>query len=86
MNYGAIAVFGVPIILMTTILFTSTRRVFAGDYEKSQVISQGNGCGNYWFPVNLICSNLNSQVLGDENNVVIATTLDSDTNFGAPFQ
>lgn len=37
-----------------------------------------------WFPVNLICSNLN-QVLGDENNVVIATTLDSDTNFGHHF-
>lgn len=59
MNCGVIAVFGVPIILMTTILFTSTDRLFTGGYEKSQVISQGNGGGDYWFPVNLICSNLN---------------------------
>ena len=47
MNCGMIAVFGVPIILMTTILFTSTHRLFTGGYEKSQVISQGNGCGDY---------------------------------------
>ena len=47
MNCGMIVVFGVPIILMTTILFTSTHRLFTGGYEKSQVISQGNGCGDY---------------------------------------
>ncbi|MGH9985739.1 MAG: hypothetical protein ACRD8W_17480 [Nitrososphaeraceae archaeon] len=34
----------------------------------------------------IICSNLNSQNQGDENNVAIATTTpDSDTNYGAPF-
>jgi hypothetical protein len=57
---------------------------------RCQVISQINECGNYWFPVNIICSNLNSQVQGDENNVAMATTpdnenIDSDTNYGAPF-
>jgi hypothetical protein len=40
--------------------------------------------------VNIICSNLNSQVQGDENDVAMATTTttttpDSDTNYGAPF-
>ena len=83
MNYRAIAVVGIIVILVVTI---SSHPVFAGDYEKSQVISQTNECGNYWFPVNIICSNLNSQVQGDENDVAMATTTpDSDTNYGTPF-
>ena len=88
MNYGAIAAFGVIALLVATILLTSTHPVFAGGYEKSQVISQINECGNYWFPVNIICSNLNSQAQDDENDVAIATTIttDSNPNYGAPFQ
>ena len=83
MNYRAIAVFGIIVILVVTV---SSAPVFAGGYEKSQVISQINECGNYWFPVNIICSNLNSQVQGDENNVAIATPApESDTNYGTPF-
>jgi hypothetical protein len=84
MNYRAIAVVGIIVILVVTI---SSHPVFAGGYEKSQIISQINECGNYWFPVNIICSNLNSQVQGEENDVAMATTTtpDSDTNFGTPF-
>jgi len=83
MNYRAIAVFGIIVILVVTV---SSHPVFASGYEKSQVISQTNECGNYWFPVNIICSNLNSQAQGDENDVAMATTTpDSDTNFGTPF-
>jgi hypothetical protein len=85
MNYGAIAAFGVTAILIAIMLLISTHPVFAGSYEKSQSISQINECGNYWFPINVICSSLNSQVQGDENNVVMITTPDSDTNYGAPF-
>ena len=86
MNYGAIATFGVTMILLVTVSLISPHPAFAGGYEKSQVISQINECGNYWFPVNIICSNLNSQVQGDENNVAIATpTPDSNTNYGTPF-
>jgi hypothetical protein len=90
MNYGVIAAFGVIVILMATMSSTSTHQVFAADYEKSQAISQVNECGNYWFPINIICSNLNSQVQDDENNVVMATApdsgnTDSDSNYGAPF-
>ena len=83
MDYGVIAVLGIIASLMATV---SSSPVFAGGYEKSQVISQINECGNYWFPVNIICSNLNSQIQGDETNVAMATTTpDSDTNYGAPF-
>ncbi len=55
--------------------------------KKSQVVSQINECGNYWFPVNIICSNLNSQTPGDENDVAMAatTTTDSNLNYVAPF-
>ncbi|MGH9952777.1 MAG: hypothetical protein ACRD5J_14225 [Nitrososphaeraceae archaeon] len=86
MNYRAIAVFGIIVILVVTV---SSHPVFASGYEKSQIISQTNECGNYWFPVNIICSNLNSQIQGDENDVAMATTTtttsDSDTNYGTPF-
>jgi hypothetical protein len=85
MNYGAIASFGVTIILMATISLTSPHPVFAGGYEKSQNVSQANECGNYWFPVNVICSNINSQMQNDGNNVVVATVPDTDTNYGPPF-
>jgi hypothetical protein len=93
MNYDAIAIaiFGLSMVLIGLISPISTHLVFAGGY-KSQVISQVNECGNYWFPVNIICSNLNSQTQGEENNVAIATTPESgsadsnsNTNYGTPF-
>ena len=91
MKYGAIAGFGVTMILLVSLsLISHSHPVLAGSYEKSQVVSQINECGNYWFPINVICSNFNSQIQGDENNVVVATTpdsedIDSGTNYGAPF-
>ena len=74
------AAFGV----IVAVSFISTHAVFASGYEKSQVISQTNECSNYWFPVNIICSNLNSQAQGDENDVAMTTTT-PDSNYGAPF-
>ncbi|MPZ08428.1 MAG: hypothetical protein GEU26_18770 [Nitrososphaeraceae archaeon] len=86
MNYRAIATFGVTMILLVAVSLMASHSVFAEGYEKSQVISQTNECGNYWFPVNIICSNLNSQNQGDENDVAMATTTpDSDTDYWAPF-
>ena len=83
MNYRAMAVFGMIVILMVTV---SSHPVSAGGYETSQINIQRNECGNYWFPVNIICSNLNSQNQGDENNVAIATPApEPDTNYGTPF-
>lgn len=84
MNYGAIAALGVFVILLATVLLITPQSVFADSYEKSQVVSQVNECGNYWFPVNIICSNLNSQAQGDKNDVAMATTT-PDSNYGAPF-
>jgi len=51
------------------------------------VVSEVNECGNYWFPVNITCSNFNSQTQGNENDVAMAatTTTTPDPNYGAPF-
>ena len=85
MKYGAISVLGITSLLVATILLTSINQAVAdGGYEKSQVISQANECGNYWFPVNIIWSNLNSQAQGDENDVAMATKT-PDSKYGAPF-
>lgn len=81
----SVAVLGITSLLVVTILLTSINQAFAdGGYEKSQVISQANECGNYWFPVNIIWSNLNSQAQGDENDVAMATKT-PDSKYGAPF-
>jgi hypothetical protein len=86
MKYAVIAAFGSAVILVVSISLISPDSVFADGYEKSQAVSQANECGNYWFPVNIICSNLNSQAEGDENNVAMTTTTpESDTNSGPPF-
>ena len=92
MNYSTIVVFGLSMILIALISVISTHLALASDYEKSQIMSQVNECGNYWFPVNIICSNLNSQIQGEENNVIITTTPESEstdsninTNYGTPF-
>jgi hypothetical protein len=60
----------VTIITATTIT-TGTPMVYAGDYEKSQTIVQTNECGNYWFPLDVLCSNLSSQVQGEKNNIIV---------------
>jgi hypothetical protein len=93
MIYGAIAAFGLGVIMMVVavVLLASTHPVFADSYEKTQAISQVNECGNYWFPVNIICSNLSSQAQGDENDAGLAAatqdsqSTDSDKNYGTPF-
>lgn len=80
------------IAAVTAVSLVGVGEVLAGGYEKSQTTVQTNVCGNYWFPVNVICSNLGSQVKGDENNVAMATntestssSTDSKTNYGPPF-
>jgi hypothetical protein len=85
LKYAVIAAFGSAVILVVSISLISPDSVFADGYEKSQAVSQANECGNYWFPVNIICSNINSQAQDDGNNVVVATAPDTDTNYGPPF-
>jgi hypothetical protein len=36
-------------------------------YKKSQALSQANACGNGFFPENVFCQNLASQIQGDGN-------------------
>jgi len=87
MNYIALAAPAVLVaILVATVSFMGTHIAFATGYEKSQVISQVNECGNYWFPINVFCSSINSQIQGDENNVAAtAEAEESSKNFGTPF-
>jgi hypothetical protein len=63
--------------------------VSATSYEKSQTITQSNECGNYWFPINVICYNLGSQIQGNENSVTVAAADEEKENVGsesfAPF-
>ena len=88
MNYG----FLVTITAFISIIAASivgTHIVFASSYEKSQTISQTNDCGNYWFPLNVLCSNVGSQAQGDENSIAIASgqaegKVESSENF-TPF-
>ncbi|MGA7370359.1 MAG: hypothetical protein WBX01_14620 [Nitrososphaeraceae archaeon] len=71
MKYEAIAACGI-IMILVIILLVSSRSVFAGSYEKGQVISQTNECGSYWFPLDVLCSNLGSQIQGEKNIIAIA--------------
>jgi hypothetical protein len=84
MNFKYIAM--VAVIAATLVGTAAITADSALAYEKNQATSQINECSNYWFPVNVICSNLNSQAEGDENNVATTTTTpESDANFGPPF-
>jgi hypothetical protein len=86
MTYGFLVTVAAFISLVAA---SGTHIVYASSYEKSQMISQNNDCGNYWFPLNVLCSNVGSQVQGDENSVAIATgqaegKVESSENF-TPF-
>jgi hypothetical protein len=59
-------------IFLAAISYVGINSVYAADYEKSQTIVQTNECGNYWFPLDVLCSNLGSQNQGEENSVTVA--------------
>ena len=88
MTYGflvAIAAF----IALVGVSIVGTHIVYASSYEKSQMISQNNDYSNYWFPLNVLCSNVGSRVQGGENSAAIATgqaegKVESSENF-TPF-
>lgn len=85
MNRIALAAFAIITILVATTSLLDKKMAFADSYKKSQAISQTNECGNYWFPINVVCSNINSQNQGDENNVAVTAEAESSKNFGPPF-
>jgi len=74
MNYRLFAIASGMVILLTIAIPAASVpsiMVSATSYEKSQTITQTNECGNYWFPINVICSNLGSQIQGNENSVTV---------------
>ena len=90
MNYRAFAAFATIVIVVATASLVDMKRLFANGYEQSQTISQTNECGNYWFPLDVLCSNINSQIQGDENSVAVTSAtedenVESNGQLGAPF-
>jgi hypothetical protein len=90
MNYKLFAMASVTLILIfistAATTMPSIHMVSANNYEKSQSTTQINKCGNYWFPINVICSNIDSQITGDDNNVAVATPQESENiDSGPPF-
>lgn len=74
MNYRLFVIASGMVILLTIATAgasVASIMVSATGYEKSPTITQTNECGNYWFPINVICSNLGSQIQGDENSVTV---------------
>ena len=87
---SAVTMLVITILTLAAVSSVAVDSVFAGSYEKSQNIVQTNECGNYWFPVNVICSNLNSQIHGEKNSIAITTapvdgSMKSGTTYGTPF-
>jgi hypothetical protein len=73
-------------ILVATTSLLDKKMAFADSYEKSQAMTQTSECGNYWFLLDVFCSNINSQIQGDENSAAVtAAQEESSKNFGAPF-
>jgi hypothetical protein len=86
MNRIALAAFAIITILVVTTSLLDKKMAFADSYEKSQTITQTNECGNYWFPINVVCSNINSQIQGDENSIAVTSAQEeSSKNLGPPF-
>lgn len=82
------AVTVVVFIILVAVSPIGVKSVFAGNYEKSQTTVQTNECGNYWFPLDVLCSNLGSQAQGNENSVSVATAQQQDKSsksYAPPF-
>jgi hypothetical protein len=92
MHYRLLTIASGMVLLLTIAIAAAgvpSNMVSATSYEKSQTITQTNECGNYWFPINVICSNLGSQIRGDENSVTVTAADDQENVEGsesfAPF-
>ena len=72
-SLAIVAVAAVAAMLVATSL-VGTNGVFAGKkkYEKNQVTSQANACGNGELPLNVYCQNINSQIQGEKNSAALS--------------
>lgn len=48
---------------------SGSEKAFAVEYDKTQVTSEINDCGNGQFPLSVLCQNLDAEVQGNENAV-----------------
>jgi uncharacterized OB-fold protein len=90
MSHRAFGAFATIVIVVATASLVDKKILFANGYEQSQTISQTNECGNYWFPLDVLCSNINSQIQGDENSMSVTSAaedgnVESNGPLGAPF-
>jgi hypothetical protein len=70
-----VIVAAMTVMLVGATTLATTDSAFADGkkkYEKNQVISQANACGNGELPLNVGCQNIDSQIQGDENVVSLA--------------
>lgn len=67
-KYFAIVAAMTAVLVGATALATADS-AFAGGKDKNQATSQANACGNGFFPENVGCQNVGSQIQGDENAV-----------------
>jgi hypothetical protein len=63
----------VVFMFLGAVSYLGANSIYAANYEKSQTIVQTNECGDYWFPLDVLCSNLGSQTRGEENSVSVAS-------------
>ncbi|HEY7573361.1 MAG TPA: hypothetical protein VH796_18535 [Nitrososphaeraceae archaeon] len=56
-------------LLVITIGIGHQLNALAKEYKKTQTVTQLNNCGNYILPSNVTCSNSNSEIQGNQNNL-----------------
>ena len=78
-----VVIAAMAVMLIGTTAFATDSALAGGhghkkSYEKSQAVSQVNGCGNGSMPYNVGCQNTASQIQGDENGVSSASAQEFD--------
>jgi hypothetical protein len=71
MNVKYIAIVAVIAATLVGTTIITADSALATKYHKNQAVAQTNACGNGELPFNVLCSNVESQVQGDENAVAL---------------
>jgi hypothetical protein len=71
MNVKYIAIVAVIAATLVGTTVVTADSALATKYHKNQAVAQTNECGNGELPFNVLCSNVESQIQGDENAVAL---------------
>jgi hypothetical protein len=71
MNIKYIAIVAVIAATLVGTTVITADSALATKYHKNQAVAQTHECGNGELPFNVLCSNVESQVQGDENAVAL---------------